>query len=122
MTLLLIICKLNSKTGREKYFKRKSKFESSSSSKGISKYLKECPLEINLDDLPIEPWLRIRILDYHPNIRDQVRRTYLQKGPCQAKKHNFPSKKFGELSRRFNPSWFTEYANWLEYIIAKDAL
>ena len=98
MTLLLIICKLNSKTGMEKYFKRKSEFESSSSSKGISKDLKECPLEINLDDLLADLGLRIRILDYHPNIQDQVQRAYVQKGPCQAKKHNFPSKKFGELS------------------------
>ena len=96
-----------------KYFKRKSEFESSSSSKGISKDLKEYSLEINLDDLHADPGLRIRILDYHPNIRDQVRRSYLQKGPCQAKKHNFPFKKFGELSRIFNSSWFTEYANWL---------
>ena len=121
LTLLLIICKLNSKTSMKKYFKRKLEFESSSSSKGISKDLKECPLEINLDDLLIDLGLRIRILDYHPNIRDQVRRGYLQNGPCQAKKHNFPSNKFGELSRIFNPSWFTEYANWLEYSIAKDA-
>ena len=49
LTLLLIICKLNSKTGMAKYFKRKSEFESLSSSKGISKDLKEYPLEINLD-------------------------------------------------------------------------
>ena len=54
LTLLLIICKLNSKTCMEKYFKRKSEFESSCSSKGISKDLKECPLEINLDDLPAD--------------------------------------------------------------------
>ena len=74
----------------EKYFKIKLEFESSSSSKGISKDLKECPLEINLDDLPADPELQIRILDYHPNIRDQVRRAYLQQGPYQAKKHNFP--------------------------------
>ena len=72
MTLLLIICKLNSKTGIEKYIKRKSEFESSSFSKGISKDLKECSLEINLDGLPTDPGLLIRILDYHPNIRDQV--------------------------------------------------
>ena len=83
--------------------------------------MKECPLEINLDDLPIDPGLRIRILNYYPNIRDQVRIANLQKGPCQAKKHNFPSKKFGELSRRFNHSWFMEYSNWLEFSIAKDA-
>ena len=77
MTLLLIICKLNSKTCMKKYFKRKSEFEYSSSSKGISKDLKECPLEINLDDLPADLGLRISILDYHPNIQDQVRRAYL---------------------------------------------
>ena len=70
LTLLLIICKLNSTTSMEKYFKRKSDFEFSSSSKGVSKDLKEYPLEINLDDLSADPGLRIRILDYHSNIRD----------------------------------------------------
>ena len=91
------------------------------SSKGNTKDLKQCLFEINLDGIPTDPELRIRILDYNPNIRDQVRRTYLQKGPCQPKKHNFPSKKFRELSQRFNLAWFTDYDNWLEYSIAKDA-
>ena len=83
--------------------------------------MKQCPFEINLNDLPTDPRLQFRILDYNPNIQDQVRIAYLQKGPCQPKKHNFSSKKFGELSQRFNPAWLTEHANWLDYSIAKDA-
>uniref|UniRef100_A0A9I9EEN7 TTF-type domain-containing protein n=1 Tax=Cucumis melo TaxID=3656 RepID=A0A9I9EEN7_CUCME len=66
------------------------------------------------------PGLRIRILDYNSNIRDEVRRAYLQKGPCQPRNHTFPLKKFWSHSRRFNPIWFTEYPNWLEYSISKD--
>ncbi|KAJ9545408.1 hypothetical protein OSB04_025115 [Centaurea solstitialis] len=37
--------------------------------------------EINLADLPADPGMRIRILDCNPNIRDEVRRSYLLKGP-----------------------------------------
>ncbi|KAL4028531.1 hypothetical protein IC575_011728 [Cucumis melo] len=51
----------------------------------------------------------------------KVRRAYLQKGPCQPRNHTFSLKKFGSQSRRFNPIWFTEYPNWLEYSISKDA-
>ena len=54
LTILLIICKLNSEIGMEKYFKRKFESKSSSSSKGNNKDLKQCPFEINLDDLPID--------------------------------------------------------------------
>ncbi|KAL4032738.1 hypothetical protein IC575_005820 [Cucumis melo] len=78
--------------------------------------------EVKLEDLPANPGLRIRILDYNCNIRDEVRRAYLQKGPCQPRNHTFPLKKFRSQSRRFNPIWFTEYPNWLEYSISKDAV
>ncbi|XP_050941577.1 uncharacterized protein LOC107992013 [Cucumis melo] len=54
-----------------------------------------------------------------PNL--QVRRAYLQKGLCQPRNHTFPLKKSGSQSRRFNAIWFTEYPNWLEYSISKDA-
>ena len=64
--------------------------------------------------------LRIKILDYNHNIRDEVLKAYLQNGLCQAKKHNFPFKKFDELSQRFNSAWFIKYANWMKYSIAKD--
>ncbi|KAG5547948.1 hypothetical protein RHGRI_013586 [Rhododendron griersonianum] len=47
--------------------------------------ISSCPnrVEINLADLPSDPGLRPRIMGYNPNLRDQVRRLYLQKGPCQ---------------------------------------
>ena len=51
-----------------------------------------------------DPDLRPRILDYHPNIRDQVRRAYLIKGPYQPRNHNFPLKKYEKTPRhRFIP-------------------
>ncbi|KAL0556436.1 hypothetical protein IC582_004950 [Cucumis melo] len=43
------------------------------------------------------------------------------KGPCQPRNYTFPFKKFGAKSRQFNPAWFKEYPNWLEYSISKDA-
>ena len=30
------------------------------------------------------------ILSYHPNDRDEVRKAYIQNGPCQPKSHDFP--------------------------------
>ncbi|XP_026441343.1 uncharacterized protein LOC113340348 [Papaver somniferum] len=39
-----------------------------------------------LASLPSDPGLRPPIFYYDPNIRDQVRRAYLERGPCQAKK------------------------------------
>ncbi|KAF8393618.1 hypothetical protein HHK36_021863 [Tetracentron sinense] len=77
--------------------------------------------EVNLTDLPADPGLRIQISNYHPNDQDEIRRTYLQRGPCQPRNHNFPKTKFGKKLRRFNPSWFNEYGSWLEYSIIKDA-
>ncbi|CAH9079626.1 unnamed protein product [Cuscuta europaea] len=45
--------------------------------------------EFDASQLPSDPGLRIPISRYHPNIRDQVRRAYLQKGPCQPFEHDF---------------------------------
>ena len=78
--------------------------------------------QVKLDDLPAYPNLRFRILDYNCNIQYEVRRAYLQKGPCQPRNHTFPLKKFGSHSRRFNPIWFNEYPNLLEYSISKDVV
>ncbi|XP_057495678.1 uncharacterized protein LOC130780676 [Actinidia eriantha] len=107
----------------EKYFKRKFKFESSSSSSHdeTDESLKQIHIEKELPDLPTDPGLRTRIIDYDHNIRDQVRRAYLLKGPCQPQNHNFPQRKFGQSLRRFNTSWFNEFGSWLEYSISKDA-
>ncbi|KAL8502360.1 hypothetical protein ACS0TY_021487 [Phlomoides rotata] len=78
--------------------------------------------DLDVKDLPTDPGLRIHILNYNPNIRDEVRRAYLLRGPCQPLKHNFPFTIFGKKSRRFNSYWFSEYASWLEYSISKDAV
>ncbi|KAI3666832.1 hypothetical protein L6452_41870 [Arctium lappa] len=82
---------------------------------------KQSRIEINLSDLTTDPGLRIRILDYNPNIRDEVGRAYLLKGPCQPRSHDFPYTAFGKRSRRFNPAWFDEFCTWLEYSISKNA-
>jgi hypothetical protein len=60
------------------------------------------------------------MFDYHPSDRNQIRRAFLQKGPCQPFNHDFLRKEFGKTMRRFNPAWFKEY-KWLEYSILKDA-
>ncbi|XP_073035006.1 uncharacterized protein [Primulina eburnea] len=78
--------------------------------------------EFDFSQLPTDPGLRTPICDYNANIRDQVRRAYLQKGPCQSSGYEFPKRKFGvSQCRRFNPSWFKEFGDWLEYSIEKDA-
>ncbi|KAK6125832.1 hypothetical protein DH2020_040428 [Rehmannia glutinosa] len=77
--------------------------------------------ELDLEQIPYDPGLRIPIANYSPKIRDQVRRVYLQKGPCQPMDHAFPKRKFGENTyRRFSSSWFSEFGDWLEYSISKD--
>ena len=76
---------------------------------------------VDVKILPSDPRLRENISFYHPNDRDEIRRYYLQKKPCQPYGHDFPQTKIGGLMRRFNPKWFKEYENWLEYSIEKNA-
>ena len=82
---------------------------------------KQRRVETNLTNLPADPGLRKRILDYNPNIRDEVHRAYLLKGPCQPRSHDFPYTLFGKKPRRFNPAWFDEFSTWLEYSVSKNA-
>ena len=56
-----------------------------------------------MNNLPSDPGLQKNISFYHPNNRDQIRRYYLQKKPCQPYKHDFPQTKIGGLMHRFNP-------------------
>jgi hypothetical protein len=78
-------------------------------------------IEVNLDELPLDPGKRIKMSAYHPNDRDKIRKVYLQRGPFQPTKHTFPQRKIGSSLRRFCPSWYIEFGNWLEYSIEKDA-
>jgi len=41
----------------------------------------------------VDPGCRITIDRFHPNIRDEVKRAYLLKGPTQPRGHAFPKKK-----------------------------
>ncbi|XP_013745323.2 uncharacterized protein LOC106447920 [Brassica napus] len=92
----------------EKYFKPKRKFESLAMS------------EDELEKLPYDPGERKRISKYPPNQRDEVIRKYLIRGPCQPCGHEFPKTLFTNKLRRFNPSWFDLYGDWLEYSVKKD--
>ncbi|GMP82693.1 hypothetical protein CsSME_00036891 [Camellia sinensis var. sinensis] len=76
---------------------------------------------IDLETLPTDPGLRKKISEYHPNDQDEIRRAYLLKGPCQPRSHKFPQRDVGVVLLRFNPKWFKEFGNWLEYSIKKDA-
>ncbi|KAG2620807.1 hypothetical protein PVAP13_3NG200304 [Panicum virgatum] len=88
----------------ERYFKRKA----------------SCPAEdeINWDEkIQYDPGLRKEIDSYHPNLREKVRRKYLENGPCQPRGINFPLLNIGEKDkqRRFMREWFDEFGPWLEY-------
>ncbi|XP_070048716.1 uncharacterized protein [Nicotiana tomentosiformis] len=76
---------------------------------------------IDLDSLKTDSKERLPIRDFHPNERDEIRREYLRRGPCQPRYHKFPQRDFSGLKRRFNPKWFKGYHNWLEYSVIEDA-
>ncbi|KAM1336591.1 hypothetical protein ACFX2H_040527 [Malus domestica] len=71
-----------------------------------------------LANLPADPGLRRRMLDYPLNCREAIRRYYLQKEPCQPKSHIMPRK--ASDNRCFITGWFDNF-KWLEYSIVKDA-
>nr|XP_029149630.1 zinc finger MYM-type protein 1-like [Arachis hypogaea] len=104
----------------EKYFKRKLPLESEVTPLVSSN--KKKFLEFNVESLVADPGQRPKISNYDPNDRDEVRRAYLQKVPCQPREHDFSQTYFGTSLRRFNADWFDEFGNWLEYSISKDAV
>ncbi|EOA28933.1 hypothetical protein CARUB_v10025188mg [Capsella rubella] len=69
------------------------------------------PDNTNVDDLPWDPAKRKEIVSYHPNRRDEVRRKYLVRGPCQPSGHSFKRTKMSNATRRFNPAWFEKYGD-----------
>ncbi|XP_027768641.1 zinc finger MYM-type protein 1-like isoform X1 [Solanum pennellii] len=75
--------------------------------------------DVDLASLEADPGIRKPIAEYNPNIRDDIRRYYILKKPCQPKDHKFPKTKFGKEMRQFFPNWFKD-RKWLEYSITKD--
>ncbi|XP_048617357.1 zinc finger MYM-type protein 1-like [Brassica napus] len=78
-------------------------------------------LDTDIDDLPSDPGERKDIMDYPANQRDEVRRRYLTKDPCQPYGHNFKQISKESGTRRFNRAWFDQYGSWLEYSISKES-
>ena len=73
--------------------------DSSSSSKRIR-------VDFNLENLPSDLGLLQKILSYHPNNHDEIRRHYLTKGPCQPVLYDFPVSHFFEKPRQFRSDWY----------------
>ena len=65
---------------------------------------KRTRIEVDVANLPTNLGLRIKISNYHPNERDQIRRHYLQNEPCQPVDHDFPQSQFSKTKCQFNPS------------------
>ncbi|XP_062076272.1 uncharacterized protein LOC133781179 [Humulus lupulus] len=115
--------------GMERYYKRidpnlshppAPKVDIDCSTKSHCSTKRHC-ISIDMSDLPTDPGLRIPISDYSLNIQDQIRRHYLQQGPCQPKNHKFLPKLFGGVERRFNIEWYDQFPTWLEYSIDKNS-
>ena len=70
----------------------------------------------------MDPGLRKMILEYPPNLQDEIRIYYIANGSIQPRTYKFPQKLIGGRLCRFNPSWFEKYGIWLEYSIHKDAV
>eukprot|EP00267_Zea_mays_P051504 XP_020404461.1 uncharacterized protein LOC109944191 [Zea mays] len=62
------------------------------------------------------PGLRIPIERFYANIRDEVRRAFIAKGPTQPTGHRFPP---SSDKRSFQKKWFSQYS-WLEYSVEKN--
>lgn len=68
-----------------------------------------------------DPGLRKSINEYEHIVRDNVRRAYVTKGPCQPHSHDFPKTNIGNKLRCFRGEWFRKW-EWLEYSVSKDGV
>ncbi|KAK9079937.1 hypothetical protein SSX86_001612 [Deinandra increscens subsp. villosa] len=68
-----------------------------------------------------DPGKRKQLWEYPPNLREQVRRFYLGEGPYQIILNEYPKDDSKKNPRKFQPSWFRVFPNWLEYSPTTDA-
>ncbi|KAH1262735.1 Zinc finger MYM-type protein 1 [Glycine max] len=75
---------------------------------------------VDYELLETDPGIRPPISSYHPDIQNEVRKTYLKIGRHQPP-HNFiyPWSLIGNQRRRFGKNWFNLY-NWIDYSESKD--
>ena len=76
-------------------------------------------MELCEEDIIIDLALLKPINYYDPRIRDEVKRRYVLKGPCQTFSHDFPRSQFGNKWRCFQVNCFKNW-QWLEYSVSKD--
>ena len=81
-----------------------SKAPGGSVTSDANELVKNTDLDFNQgsDDIISDPALRKSIENFDVGIRDQIRREYISKGPCQPKGHNFPKKNMGNIIEVFN--------------------
>jgi hypothetical protein len=72
--------------------------------------------QFNPDHIITDPGLRIPIDRFSINIRSEVRRAFIDKGPTQPIGYKFLQ---SSTKRSFQQNWFKEHC-WLEYSVAKD--
>ena len=77
--------------------------------------------DFNLDDIVSDLGLWKPIEDFDIGIRDQARRKYLTKGPCQLIGYNFPQKEYGKQRRAFEDALFNQHP-WLLYSVTIDVI
>ncbi|CAM8917325.1 unnamed protein product [Rhodiola kirilowii] len=94
----------------KKYFPILLDKDKAISSSSVNKDFKVFDFEI----LERDPAKRPPITSYHPNIRNEVRKAYLKKGPHQPVNFNFKWTMFGKQRRRFGKHWFALY-DWLDF-------
>lgn len=100
----------------ERFFKRKApELDSGNNARN------SCLDDINWEEeIKYDSGLRKQIDDYHPNLRERLRRKYLENGPCQPLTCRFSVIEIGGGPRRFILEWFDEFGGWLEYSESKD--
>ena len=91
-----------------KYLIRKPRTQDSSPMQDSSSSSKRIRVDFNLENLPSDPGLREKISSYHSNQHDEIRRYYLQKGPCLLVLHcdDYPISYFSGKPRRFISKWY----------------
>ncbi|KAK9053851.1 hypothetical protein SSX86_024926 [Deinandra increscens subsp. villosa] len=62
-----------------------------------------------------DPGKRKQLWEYPPNLREQVRRFYLGEGPYQILLNEYPKDDSKKNPRKFQPSWFRVFPNWLDH-------
>ncbi|XP_023735201.2 uncharacterized protein LOC111883070 [Lactuca sativa] len=76
---------------------------------------KENPNEVDLKNLERDPAKQKQMWDFPVNLREQVRRAFLNLGPFQIHLKEYQAKGSKKHPRRFKYSWFNIFPNWLEY-------